>query len=153
MKKLFCVLLMLFAADCLAIGGHGTITIHAQEITLQWDANTEPDLAGYKLYYKASDTGGAPYNGTGIIFDGQVVDSPIDVGNVTEVTVDVPDGQKIFFAVTAYDNEVPSLESDYSDEIYYASYLGRPPEVPKGLLKKITDAISQWFKQLILKIT
>ena len=32
---------------------------YALDVALQWDANTEPDLAGYKVYY-GTDSGG-PY--------------------------------------------------------------------------------------------
>ena len=55
---------------------------HSVEVILAWDASIEPDLAGYKLYYK-TDTSGPPYNGTGAT-EGE---SPIDVGNLTEFTV------------------------------------------------------------------
>jgi len=34
----------------------------AAEVTLAWDANTEPDLLGYKIYYDTSP--GDPYYGT-----------------------------------------------------------------------------------------
>ena len=44
---------------------------HAQSITLQWDPNTEADVAGYWVYI-----GNAPGNYT----------STVDVGNVTSYT-------------------------------------------------------------------
>jgi hypothetical protein len=84
---------------------------HAMDITLAWDANTEPNLAGYMVYYD-TDGSGAPYDGEGAA-EG---DSPIDVGNVTEFTLsDLSDGQVYFFAVTAYNDE--NLESGYSNEV------------------------------------
>ena len=33
---------------------------YGMNVTLQWDANTEPNLAGYKVYYDTDS--GAPYN-------------------------------------------------------------------------------------------
>jgi len=84
---------------------------YALDVTLQWDANTEPDLAGYKVYYKQVSSG-PPYNGTGAT-EGN---SPIDVGNTTTCTVTgLIDGVTYFFVVTAYDSE--GLESDYSNEV------------------------------------
>jgi hypothetical protein len=78
---------------------------------LAWDANTEPDLAGYKLYYKRGSSGAA-YDGGGAV-EGP---SPIDVGDVTVYTITgLSDTEDCFFVVTAYDTEV--LESDYSDEV------------------------------------
>lgn len=93
----------------------------AETVTLQWDANTESDLAGYKLYYKTGTTGGEPYNGTGIKLATQTDNSPspIDVGNVTQVKLEVEDGASYVFALTAYDNEAPSIESDYSNMVVY----------------------------------
>lgn len=88
-------------------------------ITLQWDPNTEPDLAGYKLYYKTGIISGPPYDGTGISILWVTCDSPVDLGDITEVTIDVPVGKNYIFTVTAYDNEIPSLESDYSNEVEY----------------------------------
>jgi hypothetical protein len=84
---------------------------HAMDITLAWDDNTEPNLAGYKVYYD-TDGSGAPYSGAGAA-EG---DSPIDVGNVTEFTLsDLLDGKVHYFTVTAYNDE--NLESGYSNEV------------------------------------
>lgn len=44
--------ILYFAALAVIFFGFGLITSHvqAQDITLQWDANTEPNLAGYNVY-------------------------------------------------------------------------------------------------------
>ncbi len=77
---------------------------HAMEVTLEWDANTEPDLAGYMVYSKTGSSG-PPYD-----------DLPIYVGNDTTCTLEgLNDSVAYFFVVTAYDTE--GLESEYSNEV------------------------------------
>ena len=92
--------------------------VYAFDVTLQWDENPEADLAGYKVYYKTGTSGGEPYNGTGVIIDDFYVestDSPIDVGNRTEVNLKGLDEEVIYyFVVTAYNTS--GLESGYSNE-------------------------------------
>ena len=84
---------------------------YPMDITLRWNANTESDLAGYKIYYKMGFPD-SPYNGTGAL-EGA---SPIEVGKETEVTLHgLLDDEVYYFAVTAYD--VESLESNYSNEV------------------------------------
>jgi hypothetical protein len=100
------------------------------DVTLAWDANTEPDIAGYKLYYKTTSSG-PPYNGTGAT-EGS---SPIDVllahdenpdVDIVEFTVhDLTEDEVYFFAATAYDTE--DLESGYSNEVNTGS--ATPPSV------------------------
>jgi hypothetical protein len=99
---------------------------YALDIPLQWDANTESDLKGYKVYYKTGSSG-PPYNGTGVT-EGN---SPIDVGNVTQTSLSgLTDDVTYFIAITAYDNETPSLESGYSDEIdTKAPQITSPPTI------------------------
>jgi hypothetical protein len=81
------------------------------DITLEWNANTESDLSGYRVYYKTGSSGPL-YNGTGAL-EGN---SPIEIGIITEFTLHgLLDGEVYFFAVTAYD--VEGLESNYSDEV------------------------------------
>ena len=104
----------------------------AGDVTLMWDANTETDLAGYKIYYKI-DQGGEPYDGTGIIEGG----SPIDVGNVTEFNLTGLDlkNNNYYFVATAY-NEA-GFESDYSNEVNTVA-----PGIPQGIKVKVTVEVS-----------
>lgn len=75
----------------------------ATSVTLAWDPNSEPDLAGYKLYYGAVK--GA-------------YEFAIDVGNQTTYTIPgFIEGEDYYFAVTAYN--VLGLESAFSDETSY----------------------------------
>ena len=69
-------------------------------VSLSWDANTEPDLAGYKLYY-----GGASGNYT----------ASVDVGDVTTYVFTRQAMTPYYFAVTAYNSD--GRESDYSNEV------------------------------------
>ena len=93
---------------------------HGVDITFQWDANLEPDLLGYKFYYKIGPPG-PPYNGTGA----REGDSPIEI-DVNDVTIgnvcrfelhDLSYTQTYYFVVTAYDNK--GLESDFSNEVFF----------------------------------
>ncbi len=73
----------------------------AAQVTLAWDANTDPAVAGYKLYYgKTSRTYG----------------TPVDVGKVTQFTLSgIEEGKNCYFAVTAYDTN--HNESAFSTEL------------------------------------
>ncbi|MDC4206521.1 MAG: fibronectin type III domain-containing protein [Candidatus Manganitrophus sp.] len=78
-----------------------TTAAMAANASLSWDANTESDLAGYKVYFgTASRSYGAP----------------VDVGNQTAYTITgLSEGQTYYFAVTAY-NDADS-ESAFSAEV------------------------------------
>ncbi len=88
----------------------------AAEVTLAWDANTEPDLFGYKIYYDTRP--GDPYYGT----DAEQGISPItvlrkdleDPSNPKFTLTGLSDNEHYYFALTAFDNE--NLESGYSNE-------------------------------------
>ena len=85
----------------------------AIDYTLAWDANEEPNVEGYKIYYSA-DCPGPPYNGLHPFYPHS--DSPIDVRNVTEYTLhDLEEGVVYYFVVTAYDSE--GNESGYSNQV------------------------------------
>jgi hypothetical protein len=75
--------------------------VSAAQVTLAWDANTDPDLAGYMIYYG---------------FATRAYDYVVDVGDQTTFTLSgLEDGQTYYFALTAYDTE--DLESDFSNEV------------------------------------
>ncbi|UCH22427.1 MAG: fibronectin type III domain-containing protein, partial [Deltaproteobacteria bacterium] len=89
----------------------------ATDVTLQWDANSEEDLAGYKVYYKIGSYT-PPYDGT----DADQGPSPIrvplaaltDPANPDYMLTGLNPDEIYFFAVTAYNNAEFELESDYS---------------------------------------
>ncbi len=74
----------------------------AREVTLTWEANSEPDLSHYIVYWGNSS--------------GNYIENSGNIGLTTEYTVDIPDdGKKYYFAVTAVDEA--GLESDFSNEV------------------------------------
>ena len=95
----------------------------AIDVTLQWDVNTEPNLAGYRIYYKM-DSSGEPYDG----IEANEGTSPITVAledlddpyNPQYTLTGLLDGTTYFFVVTAYNTG--GLESGYSDEVSTGQY-------------------------------
>lgn len=83
-------------------------------IRVTWNANTETDLAGYKVYYGTA---------TG------VYGTPIDVGNVTTYDIgNLKESTKYFIALTAYDTS--GNESVKSEEASITIPDVTPPAVP-----------------------
>jgi hypothetical protein len=73
------------------------------QLTLAWDPNSEPDIAGYIIYY-----------GT----ESETYAQKVDVGNYQGATIsDLELNKTYFFAVTAYD--LTGNESSFSNEITY----------------------------------
>ena len=73
----------------------------AASVTLRWQANSEPDIAGYNIYYGTQS---------------RAYSTPIPVGNVTRYTVnDLKDGKKYYFCISAIDTS--GNESGFSAEI------------------------------------
>src|SRR5207237_7997790 len=74
-----------------------------QSVTLAWDANREPDVAGYVLHFGTSSL---------------TLTNTINVGNITSKTISgLVSGVTYFFAVTAYNTS--GLESSDSNEGSY----------------------------------
>jgi len=75
----------------------------SQSLTLDWDANTEPDLAGYKVY--RSTTQGV--YGTPI--------ASVSAGTTTFTASGLQTGTTYYFVVTAYNTSFS--ESAHSNEV------------------------------------
>lgn len=97
----------------------GLSTAHAMDVVLQWDANTEPDLAGYKVYQADRD--------------GDHTGPWAKVAEVTTNThtLTVPDGQNFAWLVTAFDTS--GNESFVSNMVELMDRT--PPYGPKNLGK------------------
>ena len=88
----------------------------AVQITLAWDSNVEPDVAGYIVYY---GTRSGDYD-----FD-------VDVGDYDSITISgLAEDVMYYFTVTAYDAE--GNESDFSQEITYPDSVSSPSENSPG---------------------
>jgi len=75
------------------------------QVTLRWDPNSDPDLAGYKIYY-----GLASRN----------YQYQADVGMQTTYTIpNLADGKTFYIAATAYDTA--GNESSYSNELIFTT--------------------------------
>lgn len=99
---------VMLAVDCFAA---------TTSVTLAWDANTEADLAGYKLYVSA--VSGGPYTETAVL------------GKVVTYTADgVTDGNHCW-VLTAYD--IVGNESGYSNEVCLQLDT-EAPSVPQGFI-------------------
>jgi len=116
MKKLFLSLLVISVFILFSV------YVFAGSITIQWDANTEPDLAGYCVHYGSSP--------------GEYTER-VDVGNVTTYCIEglIPD--TYYIVVTAYDTS--DLESEYSNEVS-GEVKNLPPGNPVGC--KVVDIIN-----------
>lgn len=92
----------------------------SQDVTLTWNPSADSSVVGYKLYFGVESGNYTTW---------------VDVGNVTQAKVALPDGSSTFyFAATAYDEL--GNESDYSEEtIAYPSQ-----SVADGSLEAITQA-------------
>lgn len=109
MRKLLAIVVLLVFAT----------VAQAADVTVAWDANTEPDLDGYKIFY-------GTVSGTYLYM--------VDVGNVLEYTLTgLAEGVEYFFAAKAYDTN--DNESGYSEEISYiipvTAFIGDIPNIRK----------------------
>jgi len=137
MKKL----LLIFLTSLLLAG-----TTYAASVTFRWDANTEPDLAKYKLYQ--AETAGGPYTKAQVVGEGNLVaivmvDLPNNI-HPTEYTLeDVADGRH-YWVLTAAD--LSNNESDFSNEVT-TIIDSTPPAPPSGL--SIWEIIVAFIKRIL----
>ena len=83
----------------------------AAHIDLAWNPNTEPDLAGYVVYYGTASN---------------AYTKALDTGNNTSVRITgLAEDTEYFFALTAYD--IYGNESDFSAEVSSYAVPGNDP--------------------------
>ncbi|MFC1946898.1 fibronectin type III domain-containing protein, partial [Chloroflexota bacterium] len=102
-----------------------------EEITLEWDDNSESDLAGYNVY-RSTDTGGSPTPYTKI--NGTLM------ATSTYIDDEVYGGGTYYYVVKAVDNGVN--ESDYSNEDS-ATIDDVAPAAPTGLVATATPGVEE----------
>lgn len=113
MRKLLLVLMMLLVP---------TLAGAATTVNLAWDANTEADLSGYRLYQ--STAAGGPYT---------MVQT---LGKVTTTSVTgLPDG-RFYWVLTAFDTV--GNESGYSNEVTFSAD-STAPAAPRAL--RVTSTV------------
>jgi len=86
-----------------------TKIVFAGSATVSWNANSEPDLAGYNIYYGTTSRNGSsvkPYPGSTMVSV---------TGTTTKAFTGLTEGATYYFSVTAYDNS--NNESEYSQEV------------------------------------
>ena len=105
MRILILLAVVLFAA-----------TVNAATVDLSWDANTDADLTGYKIYY-----GNYSGNSSTFVPVGSVpVASPKTTGTVAGLST----GKKWFFRVTALSGSMESLYSNVVQVLFIKTPTG-----------------------------
>lgn len=122
-RGLVCALVLVLVMAALFFGGFMVGRAHGQakQLNAKWDPNTEPDLAGYRVYW-SQESGSYPNS-----FE-------IPIGEYSETMNTIPTGWltpgRWYFAATAYDQT--GNESGYSSEVY-----ADVPDVKPGSPKTI----------------
>lgn len=112
-------MLAMLAGGCGSGGGNGSVesgisvecpratsiaSLAENSAALNWDAGTDPKIAGYRVYYGTASRAYAQAKGSGL-----------DAGNCNRFVVsNLERGRRYYFAVTAYD--ASGDESDFSNE-------------------------------------
>ncbi len=120
LRSLLCLALLL---------GHDKVAF-SETAQLSWDANTESDLTGYKVY-----VGTVP----------GIYDQTFDAGNIPSYVVTELGLGTYYFSVTAYDNG--GLESGFSNEVSKSFADTTPPVISGAAVTSITTtgAVVTWI--------
>ena len=110
-----------------------TSAFAASDVTFEWNANSEADLAGYRLY---QSTQSGTYVGNPV--------ATIAEGTETVTLTDVPDGTW-YWVLTAYDTN--DNESEYSNEVT-ASLDTEAPAPPQNFIITLIKKIIAWIINL-----
>jgi hypothetical protein len=110
---------VLFAA-CFALA----TTALGQQVRLAWDANSETDLAGYRMYRSTT-------SGSGYARVGEIPCPALDAACATFTDTGLVFAVRYYYVVTAYNTS--GLESGYSNEVSALVLNPDPPAAPTGL--------------------
>lgn len=108
----------------------------AANVTLTWTPNTEPDLAGYRIYQ--SDVAGQYDKAANRVAD---ISSGPNEQKTADVVIPIEDGRTVYFVATAYDNA--GNESGYSNEVSYKvpDHTAPVPPTMLSVLERIAAAL------------
>ena len=136
MKKLLLAIVILLAT---------TMSAYALDVTLEWDANTEPNIGGYRIYKgtSAADVIKNAAHRVGDVVPAQ--DTNPDPIRFRYTVTGLPNVDT-WFAVTAYDTETPPQESGLSNIVMAARVAPPPPAPPQNL--SIWERIYSWLMRL-----
>jgi hypothetical protein len=101
-----------------------------QSYTLEWDPNSEPDLAGYSIHW--GETQGGPYPNQ---YDVTADHTTVTLNGLENEGPGFQEGKTYYFVATAFDTG--GLRSGYSNEVA-AVVPDLPPDAPQGLTIKVT---------------
>ena len=111
---------------CILLLAIGVRAQSTNSVVLEWDPNSETNLAGYVIYW---GTASGVYSASNRL------------GVVTNTTVRWLDNRGYFFAITAYD--VQGLESDFSNEVWWKAGPQRGiPDLAVKRLPGVTDSFA-----------
>lgn len=125
MKQLLIILVMAVALVFSTLA-------QAEDITFEWDSNTELDIVGYRLYQSDVPDGQTIGGESSANF---IKDIPHVGGGIegTTITVTLTSDITLYWIVTAYDNG--DLESGKSNEV--SNYFNVLPPAAPGALQKV----------------
>ena len=113
---------------------------HCFDRSFAWDANTEPDMAGYNIYYK-NGVSGAPYDGTGADEGNSPIQIPlaslIDPENPEYTLHGLRDFGTFYFVITAYD--IYGNESGFSIELSFQPSSPQPIDPTNVAVEEISQ--------------
>ncbi len=109
--------------------------------TLTWDANTEPDLAGYRVYQCSQQPCGRAFG---------TATSLVTLGTVTSFNIGTPAAVR-FYVITAYD--FANNESNESNVAAYNPIAAPPPTSADspGVGTGSTTCIVQYFEGVVVE--